>query len=145
MAGGECTAEDSGRVAGEVVLGAIVMDRLGGRADLSHAQLSAKFLPMTIDGRAMIRRLTIIRGTVIVFPRVVLGWISPKPTVVIISATNQNDAGILENWLGSPFTSIKVRLAASQLPLSAKYKRVEKATMMNDKNTTRAIKASVLF
>lgn len=72
-------------------------DGLVGRVLRSQAQLSEKFLPMTIDGRAIISRLSIIKGMVMTLPNTVLGWISPSPTVVMISVTNQRDAGMLEN------------------------------------------------
>jgi hypothetical protein len=54
-------------------------------------------------------------------PRKERGVISPYPTVVIVTRTNQALAGMEANWLGSPSELTKVPMVASQVPRSAKY------------------------
>jgi len=73
----------------------------------------------------VIRRRPNIRiGTVISRPRKDRGVISPYPTVVIVTNTNQAAAGIDENCVGSPSAFTNVSRIGSQVPRSEKYRRV---------------------
>lgn len=81
-------------------------------------------LPSTKDGKAISRSPNTSNGTVINRPKNDRGVISPYPTVVIVTRTNQAAAGIEGNWDGSPSELMNVSSVSSQVPRSAKYSRV---------------------